>query len=151
MIKSIFILILIIIGVAGCETIYESKDLSPYGSREYYRVVEMEPIGAAIWEDTHLSNTLASIKSQLKNETTVKDVIVLSHNEQVVVALKPYAYDRRTIGDVLSKYDGWFEDQGMNVALLTAPNHYRKAKQMKKNDEMNSEMWESEWGSFFSK
>lgn len=149
MIKSIFILTLIFIGVVGCESIYESSDPTPYGSREYYRVVDIEPIGAAIWEEMNLSNALASIKHQIKNETTVKDVVVLTHNEQVVVALKPYAYDRGKIGDLLSKYDGVFKDQGMNVALLTAPNHYRKAKKMMRSEEIDSEIWESEWGEFF--
>lgn len=150
MIKSIFILMLIIVGVVGCESIYESKDASPYGSREYYRDVAIEPIGAAIWKETNLSNSLTAIKDQIKNETTVKDVVVLSYNEQVVVALKPNAYDRRTMGELLTKYNDLFKEEGLSVALLTAPNHFRKAKKMKHINDLNSELWEAEWGEFFS-
>ncbi|WLR60617.1 hypothetical protein [Guptibacillus hwajinpoensis] len=149
MIKSISILIPILILLTACQTIYKSEDQSPFGPREYFRSIEMAPIGAAIMKDHKPLSSLEAIRKKIKNESAIKDVIILSRNDQTVVALKPFAYTRQDIEPLLTEYKEWFQAEGLAVVFLSEPDHFRKAKKMKTNDEVTSEEWTSSWGNYF--
>ncbi|WP_347549511.1 hypothetical protein ABFG93_18595 [Pseudalkalibacillus hwajinpoensis] len=149
MIKSISILLTVITVLTGCQSIYQNEEKSPFAPREYYRSIDrVKPIGAAIFNEVEVRNAVETLKDKIKNEPSVKDVIVLTHNGQAVVALKPYAYQRNNVDPLL--YSKWFKEEGIAAVLLTEPAQYRKAKRIKDVEEVSREEWETEWGHYFS-
>ncbi len=135
--------------LTACQSIYESENDTPFAPREYFRVIEAEPIGKTMIKEDERVHTLDVIKNKIKNETAIKDVIMLTNDNQTVVALKPFAYKRRDIDRLLNEYRETFEEQGVTAVLLTEPGLYRKAKEMKKIEEVSSEEWKSVWGNYF--
>jgi hypothetical protein len=149
MIKSISILFPIMILLTACQSVYKSEDQSPYAPREYFRAIEVEPLGAALMKEHSPNSSIETIQKMLKNESAINDVIILSRDNQTVVALKPFAYKRRDVDSLLSKYRDLLKAEGVAAVFLTEPNHYRNAKKMKEENEVSNEEWEATWGSYF--
>ena len=84
-------------------------------------MIEAEPIGKTILKEDERVHTLDVIKNKIKNETAIKDVIMITNDNQTVVALKPFAYKRRDIDRLLNEYRETFKEQGMTAVLLTEP------------------------------
>ena len=149
MIKSISILFPIIMLLTACQSVYKSEDSSPFAPREYFRAIEVEPLGAALWKEHSPKNSIEAIRKTMKNESAINDVIILSRDNQTVVAIKPFAYKRRDIDSLLTKYHDLLQAEGVAAVFLTEPNQYRSAKKMKQENEVSSEEWEATWGSYF--
>ena len=150
MIKSISILFTVLVLLTACQSIYKSEDNSPYAPREYFRAIDVEPIGKAILQEDNTISTLNAIKNKMQDESAIKDVIVLTHKNQAVVVLKPFAYQRRNVDAILSEYRKRLDEEKVAAVLLTEPVDYRKAKKMKNMEEITGEEWELHWGSYFN-
>ncbi|MBN8208369.1 hypothetical protein JI666_06405 [Bacillus sp. NTK071] len=150
MIKSISILLTGMVLLTACQSIYKSEDKSPYAPREYFRAIDVEPIGTAIMKEDNSLPILNAIKNKMQNEDAIKDVIVLTHNNQAVVVLKPFAYDRRKVDEILSEYRKRLDEEKIAAVLLTEPVDYRKAKKMKNMEDITGEEWDIQWGSYFN-
>ncbi|TKD70204.1 hypothetical protein [Pseudalkalibacillus hwajinpoensis] len=150
MIKSISILFTGMVLLTACQSIYTSEDKSPYAPREYFRAIDVEPIGTAILKEDKSISALNHIKNKMQNEGAIKDVIVLTHNNQAVVVLKPFAYERRQLDEILSEYRKKLDEEKIAAVLLTEPVDYRKAKKMKNMEDVTGEEWQNQWGSYFN-
>ncbi len=139
----------VLICLTACQSIYQSENDSPFAPREYFRAIEVEPIGKTILEENEGVSTLDGIKNKIKNETAIKDVVILTKDNQTVVALKPFAYKRMDIDRLLKEYRETFKEEGMTAVLFTEPGLYRKAKEMKEIEEVSSGEWNSVWGKYF--
>jgi hypothetical protein len=130
----------------GCSTtsVYKKDSNVVFEPREYYRsVISKEEVGVVL---TKRESEAKQILLEIQQHPKIRDVIMLSHSGEMVIAIKPAAYYQKNMEEVKNGILQSLEKKGIAATLVTEPSHFRKVKTLKsKKYKIDLNEWEIEW------